>query len=135
MHLNPKLGVCPICHNESGDILLRTLPNGNIRLFNGQDDGPRHQLSPNPCPTCQAQLDDDRVALVPVKSTSSTSSTVSTEHFHKNRVGDEIAWLKRSAFTRIFNQPCPSSSVIAIEPEVLTLLKDANNHAANNATD
>ena len=122
MHLNPKLGICPICHNESGDILLRSTPNGDIRLVE-EEDHQKHQLSPSPCKECQSRLDEDYIAFIPVNAQPS-GRTISNEVFHDNRASDEIMWLKEKAFTAIFDNEPPKGRVIACEPEVITALKE-----------
>jgi len=124
MHLNPKLGVCPICHNDSGDILLRSLPNGDIRLFEKEDNGPHHVLSPNPCKECEERIGAGYVALIALDPSAIKSDTASSEQIHQSRVGDEIAWIKEEAFKRMFDVAIPAQRVVACEPEVITVLKE-----------
>ena len=54
--LNPKIGVCLLCQEDNGEILL---PGAAVK-----EEYPRRMMSPNPCKKCAALLQQGNVGLV-----------------------------------------------------------------------
>lgn len=112
-HVAMEQHQCPIClvRFDTGNILL------DRRLRASLED---HQLTGHsPCPDCQAKLNDGYIALVETAGPA-TSRTVS---MMVPRSGN-LAWVRRTAFPQIFDQPAPETlPMIFIEPGVIQKLQ------------
>lgn len=88
------IAVCPICHKETGELLLdRRLRN----KFN------MHTVTPNPCDKCKEKYLKKGVMLI-------------------NPQNGRLAVIKTSAFKRIFNAKVPTKKIAYTDDEVLDKL-------------
>ncbi len=81
-----------------------------------------------PCPACQRQLNDDRIAMIGMDE---SKSAVKGDHVQPQdayRTGT-IAWLKREAFENMFNVPPPEHKICFCQQEVIDKLQQAHKDA------
>lgn len=104
---------CPIClvMHDTNEILFHR------RLRKTLD--PKTLTGHSPCPSCQKYLDNDFIALVETRDPNPGRSTIGID---VPRSGN-FAFVKRKAFSRIFDMSVPDLPMIFVEPGVIDKLQ------------
>lgn len=104
---------CPICLDMhlTGEILLKRNLHPTL--------DPKTVTGHSPCPSCRGHLDNGFIALIETRDVNPGRSTA---QLNTPRTGN-FAFLRREAFTRIFNVPVPNQSVAFVEPGVIDKLQ------------
>jgi hypothetical protein len=99
--VNPSLGICPICHEDNGEILLM----GRLPF---DAEAPHRVPTLHPCDTCKALL-TDATALIEAEGTQ-----------ERPVLTGRVAVIKRSGLAPLLN--IPLAPIMLVEPGVLDRL-------------
>lgn len=108
---------CPVC--------LKTFDTGSLLLDRRvRPVFERFTLTGNSlCVDCKVNADDGRIALVVVSNDNDDRALM--QPAEAVRTGD-VAWLRRSAWSKVFTAPEPESVMAFIPPDVFLMLKGAS---------
>lgn len=102
---------CPICGAKHNEVVL--LDKSLRNTLN-----PTQTIGISECPECVAKINDDYVALVAIDESRSTAPyKPATAH----RTGN-VVWIKRIAWSTIFNTPAPKTKFGYCGDDVIALL-------------